>query len=137
MSELKTEHKILNGVNVDGLVQIIEDIKDDSSIAKFNFRAENQWIEDSIAWIYWSDMAWIGGYAVQFVLGPIVYGWISLEAFLQFFEVMESGEWGAYAMGPYRRSVNGWILFTINVILTVIPGVNFVAPFTLLNKSNP
>ena len=45
MSELKTEQKILNGVNVDGLVQIIEDIKTDSSIAKFNFRAKNQWID--------------------------------------------------------------------------------------------
>ena len=44
MSELKTQEKILNGVNVDGLVQTIDAIKDDSSIAKFNFRAKNQWI---------------------------------------------------------------------------------------------
>ena len=45
MAQLKTEQQILNGVNVDGLVQTIDTIKDDSSIAKFNFRAKNQWID--------------------------------------------------------------------------------------------
>ena len=44
MSEQKTEKQILNGVNVDGLVQTIDAIKEDSSIAKFNFRAKNQWV---------------------------------------------------------------------------------------------
>jgi len=36
--------KIVNGVNVDGLSQTIDVIKKDPSIAKFNFRAKNQWV---------------------------------------------------------------------------------------------
>ncbi len=38
------QSKILNGVNVDGLSQTIDVIKKDPSIAKFNFRAKNQWV---------------------------------------------------------------------------------------------
>jgi hypothetical protein len=38
------QSKILNGVNVDGLYQTIDVIKKDSSIAKFNFRAKNRWV---------------------------------------------------------------------------------------------
>ena len=38
------QSKILNGVNVDDLVQTIDVIKEDPSIAKFNFRAENEWV---------------------------------------------------------------------------------------------
>ena len=38
------QSKILNGVNVDGLFQTIDVIKKDPSIAKFNFRAKNQWV---------------------------------------------------------------------------------------------
>ena len=40
----QTQSKILNGVNVDGLFQTIDVIKEDPSIAKFNFRAENKWV---------------------------------------------------------------------------------------------
>ena len=40
----QTQSKILNGVNVDGLFQTIDVVKEDSSIAKFNFRAKNEWI---------------------------------------------------------------------------------------------
>ncbi len=42
MAQLQS--KILNGVNVDGLSQTIDVIKEDPSIAKFNFRAKNQWV---------------------------------------------------------------------------------------------
>ena len=38
------QSKILNGVDVDGLFQTIDVIKEDPSIAKFNFRAKNKWI---------------------------------------------------------------------------------------------
>ncbi len=38
------QSKILNGVNVDDLFQTIDVIKEDPSIAKFNFRAKNQWV---------------------------------------------------------------------------------------------
>jgi uncharacterized OsmC-like protein len=38
------QEKMLNGVNVDGLFQTIDVIQEDSSIAKFNFRAKNEWI---------------------------------------------------------------------------------------------
>ncbi len=38
------QSKILNGVNVDALSQTIDVIKEDPSIAKFNFRAKNQWV---------------------------------------------------------------------------------------------
>ena len=40
----QTQSKIVNGVNVDDLVQTIDVIKKDASIAKFNFRAENEWV---------------------------------------------------------------------------------------------
>jgi uncharacterized OsmC-like protein len=35
---------MLNGVNVDRLFQTIDVIKENSSIAKFNFRAKNEWV---------------------------------------------------------------------------------------------
>jgi uncharacterized OsmC-like protein len=38
------QSKIINGVDVDGLSQTIDVIKKDPSIAKFNFRAKNQWV---------------------------------------------------------------------------------------------
>lgn len=38
------QSKMLNGVNVDGLFQTIDAINKDSSIAKFNFRAKNEWV---------------------------------------------------------------------------------------------
>ncbi|MFZ9006181.1 MAG: OsmC family protein [Nitrosopumilaceae archaeon] len=41
---VQQQSKMLNGVNVDGLFQTIDGIKKDSSIAKFNFRAKNQWV---------------------------------------------------------------------------------------------
>ena len=46
---------------------------------------------------------------------------------------MENGELGAYAMGPARRAAAGWMLFSANVVLTLIPGVNFVAPFFMFD----
>ena len=52
---------------VENNTEYIEVIKEKKYIPPGLFdtmKAENQWIEDSIAWIYWSDMAWIGGYAV-------------------------------------------------------------------------
>ena len=54
-----------------------------------------------------------------------------MEAFILLFKAMETGETGAYLMGPYRRAVNGWFLFWTNAVLTLIPGVNFVAPFIM------
>jgi len=90
---------------------------------------ETDWIIDSFAWIYWSDMAWIFGYVIQFTLGPVVYGWITLETFIQFWESLFDGSFGAFMMGPNRRMLTGWAIFTTNIMLTSIPGVNFVAPF--------
>merc|ERR1712086_43321 len=92
---------------------------------------ESEWIVDSFAWIYYSDMAWIFGYAIQFTLGLIVYSWISLETFVQFFESLANGTFGAFAMGPYRRMVSGWTIYWTNIFLTLIPGVNFAAPFVM------
>ena len=39
-----TEQKIINGVNVDELMNTIKSMKEAPVIAKFNFRANNQWI---------------------------------------------------------------------------------------------
>ena len=36
--------KTLNGVDVDGLFQSIDVIKKEPSVAKFNFRAKNEWV---------------------------------------------------------------------------------------------
>jgi uncharacterized OsmC-like protein len=38
------QSKMLNGVDVDGLFKTVDSIEKDSSIAKFNFRAKNEWI---------------------------------------------------------------------------------------------
>lgn len=92
---------------------------------------ENKWVEESFAWIYYSDFAWILGYLIQFSLGLAVYSIISMDAFFLFFEAAENDEVGAYLLGPFRRSLSGWTIFWINVVLTLIPGVNFVAPFIM------
>ena len=42
MSETKT--KIVNGVNVTQLFEMIDNIKENKNIAKFNFHAHNKWI---------------------------------------------------------------------------------------------
>ena len=39
-----TEQKIINGVNVDELMNTIKSMKEAPVIAKFNFRANNEWI---------------------------------------------------------------------------------------------
>jgi len=41
------QSKTLNGVDVDGLLQSIGVIKKEPSVAKFNFRAKNEWISGS------------------------------------------------------------------------------------------
>ena len=38
------QSKKLNGVDVDGLFKTIDGIEENSSIAKFNFRAKNEWV---------------------------------------------------------------------------------------------
>jgi uncharacterized OsmC-like protein len=38
------QSKNLNGVDVDGLFKTIDGIEENSSIAKFNFRAKNEWV---------------------------------------------------------------------------------------------
>lgn len=43
MAEQTTKKGMVNGVNVDGLFETIDAIKDNASIAKFKFRARNQW----------------------------------------------------------------------------------------------
>jgi uncharacterized OsmC-like protein len=40
-----TSTKLLNGVNVDQLVETINAVKDQPEVAKFKFRAKNNWIE--------------------------------------------------------------------------------------------
>jgi len=42
--KMEQSTKTLNGVDVDGLFQTINVIKEDPSVAKFNFRAENEWV---------------------------------------------------------------------------------------------
>ena len=41
----QTEIKIINGVNVTQLFDTIDTIKENKTIAKFNFRAKNKWID--------------------------------------------------------------------------------------------
>ena len=37
--------KVINGVNVTGLMQTIDAVKADTTVAKFRFRSHNQWLE--------------------------------------------------------------------------------------------
>lgn len=82
---------------------------------------------DSFLFIYYADFFWIFGYIVHFTLGLAVYSWISIEVILQFMEAAEGEHYGAYILGPVRRMVVGWTMFWINIVLTMVPGVNFVA----------
>ena len=43
-----TEHKVVNGVNVDDLFNTINAIKDTPTIAKFRFKADNKWIDGGL-----------------------------------------------------------------------------------------
>jgi len=45
MSTQQTQTKIVNGVNVTQLFETIDSIKENPEIAKFNFRAQNKWID--------------------------------------------------------------------------------------------
>ena len=42
--QTQTQTKIVNGVNVTRLFETIDSIKENKEIAKFNFRAQNKWI---------------------------------------------------------------------------------------------
>lgn len=44
MENQKEEKKIVNGVSVTNLFQMVETIKNNSDIADFNFRAKGRWI---------------------------------------------------------------------------------------------
>ena len=44
MQTTKLEPKIVNGVNVDRLFDMIDHVKEHKEIARFNFRARNRWI---------------------------------------------------------------------------------------------
>ena len=44
METVQTTTKIVNGVNVNQLFETIDSIKKNKEIAKFNFRAQNKWI---------------------------------------------------------------------------------------------
>lgn len=41
----QTTNKIVNGINVTQLFDTIDAIKENTTIAKFNFRAKNKWID--------------------------------------------------------------------------------------------
>ena len=56
-----------------------------------------------------------------------------MDALVQLERAMEDGELGAYAMGPVRRAISGWLLFSFNIFLTLIPGVNFIAPIFMFD----
>ena len=43
-----TEHKIVNGVNVDDLFTTIDAIKEAPTIAKFKFKADNKWVDGGL-----------------------------------------------------------------------------------------
>ena len=45
MKTQQTQTKIVNGVNVTQLFKTIDNIKENSEIAKFNFQAKNKWID--------------------------------------------------------------------------------------------
>ena len=44
METQQTTTKIVNGVNINQLFETIDSIKENKEIAKFNFRAQNKWI---------------------------------------------------------------------------------------------
>jgi len=91
--------------------------------------------DKNMEWILWttylSGEAWVLGYIVMLPLGLVVYSWLALLATWNFFEIFGGvGTFGQWFMGPMMR---GWIMgpfiYLLGVLLTIIPGVNFISSF--------
>ena len=88
-------------------------------------------------WLLWvtylSGEAWILGWIVMLPLGLAVYGWLALLSMWQFIEIfLGVGDFGQWFMGPFLRSwVVGPFIYISAVVLSIIPGVNFVSSFLL------
>lgn len=48
MQEATKQQNIINGVNTNNLFETMDAIKGDRQIAKFNFRAKNEWVDGSL-----------------------------------------------------------------------------------------
>ena len=85
-------------------------------------------------WVtYLSGEAWILGWVVMLPVGGVIYSWLALEGMITFFDIFADppvGDFGQWFMGPFWRGwVSGPFIFLSNVILTIIPGLNFLTAF--------
>ena len=97
------------------------------------FTGEPNWIVEMLKWNYYSDYGWILGYAVQLTVGLFAYTYISTETLVQFIQAIQTDQYAAFFMGPMRRTVSGWTIYWINVFFTAVPGLNFAAPFFMVD----
>ena len=84
---------------------------------------------------YLSGEVYLIGYIVMLPVGLVLYSWFALDAMLQFFVIFEEKpgwDFGAWFMGPFLRGwVTGPFIFLLQIVLGLVPGVNFATSFLL------
>ena len=82
---------------------------------------------------YLSGEAWVLGYIVMLPVGLVLVTWYWFWACWTFLELIFGvGTFDEWFIGPMAR---GWFtqpfIYVLNVLFTIIPGVNFVTAFLL------
>ena len=93
--------------------------------------------EDKIMeWVLWvtylSQELWVLGWPVSIPLGMGYISWLWLVGFWQFIGIfMGKGDFGGWFVGPFLSYfiVQPWLIFLPSVVISIIPGVNFLSAF--------
>lgn len=87
------------------------------------------WLEYVIWTTHLSGLGWILGWIIMAPLGVTLYTglvglsmWNIVEVFL-----FGIGNLNMWMNGPLRRGLVGWLILSLNLLTTAIPGVNFVS----------
>lgn len=91
--------------------------------------------DKNMEWILWtiylSGELWVIGFIVMLPLGLVIYPWLAMLAMWNFIEIfMGVGTFGEWFMGPFLKYwITGPFIYILGVLLTIIPGVNFISAF--------
>ena len=82
-------------------------------------------------WLLWityiSGVFWVFGYVVMIPLGSFIMIWLQIDALITLIDVFTGTDIMLWLEGPFRRSVVGSIIFTLGMLFTLIPVVDWVA----------
>ena len=87
---------------------------------------------ETYLWItYLSQELWVLGWIVSLPVGGVIYSWLAIYGAWTLIEVfMGVGDFGQWFMGPFLRGwVTGPFIFITSILLSIIPGLNFVTAF--------